>query len=104
VRRKSNHDNIKEKWRQIIKEKAPYGKNGTQLISYPKEEEYTAEKPPELDFNKLYVYCDFISPGRHSYMVSYESVMQAPMTEPEPEQMLTSHRSNKATFMTKPEE
>jgi hypothetical protein len=29
--------------------------------------------PPELDYNQLYVYVNFIKPGKHQYIVSYEN-------------------------------
>lgn len=37
-------------------------------------------KLPKLTHNRLFVYCDFIKPGQHQYIVSYETTL----VEPEP--------------------
>ena len=42
-------------------------------------------RPPELYFNELFVYCDFIKPGKHSYIVSYEKNLIEPEKTPEKE-------------------
>ena len=40
-------------------------------------------KPPDLDYDRLYVYCDFIKPGKHQYLVSYKNriVEQRPLPD-----------------------
>lgn len=42
------------------------------MVNYPEPEHYSESRPPELDFNQLYVYVDFVKPGKHSYIVNYE--------------------------------
>ena len=42
------------------------------MINWPEPTHYTELRPPELKFNQLFVYVDFIKPGKHSYIVSYE--------------------------------
>ena len=58
-----------------MREHSPYG-DQTQFINYP---DYNSKKP-HLDYNRLYVYCDFIKPGKHQYLVQHE----AKLVEPEP--------------------
>ena len=43
------------------------------MIDMPESYHYTPSNPPKLDRNQLFVYCDFIKPGKHQYIVSYEN-------------------------------
>ena len=51
----------------------------TQFVNYPDEVMMDRQKP-QLTHNRLFVYCDFIKPGKHHYLVSYETTL----VEPEP--------------------
>jgi len=55
-----------------LKHESQYGEEGTQMINWPEPTHYTELRPPELTYNQLFVYVDFIKPGKHSYIVSYE--------------------------------
>lgn len=33
---------------------------------------------PDLDYNRLYVYCDFVKPGKHQYLVTYKNELIEP--------------------------
>ena len=49
------------------------------MINFPSEDSFTDQNPPELSFNQLFVYADFIKPGKHQYIVSYENdIIQQP--------------------------
>ena len=69
-RREFYHGTIKDKWRSVLKNHTQYPGDGTQYVAYPDPDDYL-NRPPELDYDQLYVYCDFIKPGKHSYIVSY---------------------------------
>lgn len=61
-----------------MKEHNPY-KEDTQFVNYP-DAAMMGNKLPKLTHNRLFVYCDFIKPGQHQYIVSYETTL----VEPEP--------------------
>ena len=43
-------------------------------------------KKPRLDYNRLYVYCDFVKPGKHQYLVTHEdSIVEPEPPKPTPE-------------------
>jgi hypothetical protein len=42
------------------------------MINYP-DIAMMNHKPPDLDYDRLYVYCDFIKPGKHQYLVTYKN-------------------------------
>ena len=43
------------------------------MINYPDDKVFTPAKPPEITFNQLYVYADFVKPGKNQYIVTYEN-------------------------------
>ena len=51
----------------------------------PPNERFNQSNPPEIDKNQLFVYIDFIKPGKHEYLVSYEHVLVEPPPPPPPE-------------------
>jgi len=64
-----------------LKHESQYGEDGTQMINWPDSTHYTELRPPELRYNQLFVYVDFIKPGKHSYIVSYEKNHVEPEVE-----------------------
>ena len=64
---------IKKRWRSVVEKHQPYNEDETQIINFPPEERFTASNPPELSFNQLFVYADFIKPGKHQYIITYEN-------------------------------
>jgi hypothetical protein len=86
-RRQFYSDQIKSRWRQILRSKSQYDGVSAQYIDMPSPDQFTASNPPDIKFNQLFVYADFVRPGKHEYVVSYESkVVQAPPRPlPEPE-------------------
>lgn len=76
-------DAVKVKWRSIIRRKAPYRGDDAQFIDFPPDDKFNLNKPPELDYDQLFVYVDFVKPGKHHYVVTYENshVEPAPIIE-----------------------
>lgn len=64
---------MKYNWRKVLKNNLPYGENNTQYIDFPDDTIFDAKNPPHLYHNQLFVYCDFIKPGKHEYIVTYEN-------------------------------
>lgn len=73
-------DLVKTTWRRVLAENVPYSDEDTQYIEFPPDDLYTAYKPPEINFDQLFVYVDFIKPGKHQYLVTYKNTL----VEPEP--------------------
>lgn len=44
----------------------------------PEEEEFNYGQAPELNYNQLFCYVDFIKPGRHQYFVNYHNTFEEP--------------------------
>ena len=44
----------------------------------PEDEEFNYNVAPELDFNQLFVYIDFIKPGKQQYFVNYHNEFAEP--------------------------
>jgi len=44
---------------------------------------FTTGRPPEVEYNQLFVHCDFIKPGKHQYIVTYENTIieEEPISE-----------------------
>ena len=61
----------------IIRHKASYRGDDSQLINFPPDEwqndKFNLNKPPELDYNQLFVYVDFFKPGKLHFVVTYEN-------------------------------
>ena len=47
----------------------------------PEDEEFNYNVAPELDFNQLFVYVDFIKPGKQQYFVNYYNEFSEPVPE-----------------------
>ncbi len=67
------YNQIKYNWRKVLKNDLPYGESGTQYINFPELNLFDSKNPPHLDHNQLFVYCDFVKPGKHEYIVTYEN-------------------------------
>lgn len=39
-------------------------------------------KTPDLFFDQLYVYCDYVKPGKHTYLVHYHNILVEPRAAP----------------------
>lgn len=83
-RRAFYSNQIKTRWRHILESSTQYANDGTQKIDMPPSYEYGKSSPPDIDFNQLFVYADFIKPGKHQYVVTFEN--QIVQKEPEREQ------------------
>ena len=68
-----NNLSVKSGWRDIIAKNIQYPGDQTQMIDYPEEHLYTPKNPPNLESNRLFVYADFLKPGKHQYIVSYNN-------------------------------
>ena len=56
------------------------------MINYP-DIAMMNHKPPDLDYDRLYVYCDFVKPGKHQYLVTYKNrIVEQPPVPPVPRQ------------------
>lgn len=44
----------------------------------PEHDEFSYNILPELDFNQLFVYVDFIKPGKQQYFVNYQNAFVEP--------------------------
>lgn len=71
-------DNVASNWRNMIKESVQYPFEDIQFIDYPELDEFGYKNQPKLDRNQLFVYVDFIKPGKHSYVVNYENTLIEP--------------------------
>ena len=61
---------VKGSFRSIMKNSLPY--ENAQMINYP-DKTMLNNKEPNLSYDRLFVYCDFVKPGKHQYLVSYKS-------------------------------
>ena len=61
---------VKGSFRSILKNSLPY--ENAQMINYP-DKDMLNNKEPNFNYDRLFVYCDFIKPGKHQYLVSYRS-------------------------------
>ena len=80
-RREAYSDKVKRNWRNKLFDLSAYGSKadgGTQFINDPDIDDFGSRNPPELTFNQLFVYIDFIKPGKHSYIVSYQNLVEEP--------------------------
>jgi len=83
-RRKRAAEHIKDKWRRIVQDKAQYKGNAIQHVDFPDDGQYLNDEMPELDYNQLFVYADFIKPGKQQYFVTYSNTFEEPPPEPTP--------------------
>lgn len=63
-------DEVKSEIFSTLRNFSPYPGDKTQYVSKPQNLETNC---PEIDFNRLFVYVDFIKPGKHQYVVSYKN-------------------------------
>ena len=64
----------------------PYLEDDLQIIDFPKHTDYGPRNPPEINYNQLFVYADFIKPGKHQYIVTYENQITEPKPKPKVEE------------------
>lgn len=76
------HDSIKNSWRRIVRKQSQYKDTDAQYVDMPPDDEYSYNDVPEIDFHQLFVYVDFIKPGRQQYFVTYQNTFQEPPPTP----------------------
>ena len=91
---------VKNQWKRMLKKLTPYKNDGTQWVNFPDELMFTTASPPEVDYNQLFVYCDFIKPGKHQYIVTYENMVVE--DEPVSERSASPKMNNRSFTAAKP--
>jgi hypothetical protein len=58
----------------------------------PEDEEFNYNVCPELNYNQLFCYVDFVKPGKHQYFVNYHNEFEepAPVLPPKPKEENTN--------------
>lgn len=88
-------DEVMTQLDSILEEHRPY--KDAQCIDYPALADASASRLSQNPC-KLFVYCDFIKPGKHSYLVNYERQLLAPDPDLEARKELIRRQFVRARF------
>lgn len=69
---------MKQTWRKVLERNLQYPEEQTLVLNKPDRAKFEHSNPPEIDFNQLFVYADFIKPGKHEYLITYDNVLVEP--------------------------